>query len=211
MYFGAAKHDRSNALTLAQQGDAQNGAMTHAARQFPAIGEIVAFVGEQVVHVHRLLVEERAPRGPVPVDRPFLHTDRYRSVMRAEAQVVAILQKHDRIISIAKLAGTLDNGLENRPDIGRRGCDHAEDVAAAGLISQRLREIARLGLHLVEQPHILDGDHGLVGEGRDQFDLLVGEGLDRLACQEQHPDRLPQAKQGNAKEGPVSGRFLQLG
>src|ERR1700716_724958 len=31
-------------------------------------------------------------------------------------------------------------------------------------------------LHLVEQANILDGDHGLVGECGDQFDLLVGKG-----------------------------------
>ena len=30
-------------------------------------------------------------------------------------------------------------------------------------------------LQLVEQPRVLDRDHGLVGEGRDQLDLLVGE------------------------------------
>ena len=30
---------------------------------------------------------------------------------------------------------------------------------------------------LVEQPRVLDGDDGLVGEGLDQLDLLVGEGL----------------------------------
>ena len=28
----------------------------------------------------------------------------------------------------------------------------------------------------VEQPGVLDGDDGLGGEGRDQLDLLVGEG-----------------------------------
>ena len=31
-------------------------------------------------------------------------------------------------------------------------------------------------LRLVEQPHILDRDHGLVGEGLQQLDLLVREG-----------------------------------
>ena len=29
-------------------------------------------------------------------------------------------------------------------------------------------------LHLVEQPHVLDRDHRLVGEGLHQLDLLVG-------------------------------------
>ena len=31
-------------------------------------------------------------------------------------------------------------------------------------------------LHLVEQPHVLDRDHGLVGEGLHQLDLLLREG-----------------------------------
>ena len=34
-------------------------------------------------------------------------------------------------------------------------------------------------LQLFEQPHVLDRDHGLVGEGRYEFDLTVGEGLHR--------------------------------
>ena len=34
-------------------------------------------------------------------------------------------------------------------------------------------EVARLRLHLVEQPRILDRDHGLVGEGLDQLDLAL--------------------------------------
>ena len=36
-------------------------------------------------------------------------------------------------------------------------------------------ELAALVLDLVEQPHVLDRDHRLVGEGGDQLDLLVGE------------------------------------
>ena len=43
------------------------------------------------------------------------------------------------------------------------------------LLLQRLAKLARARLHLVEQAHVLDGDHRLVGEGRDEFDLLVGE------------------------------------
>ena len=103
--------------------------------------------------------------------------------MRADAQVVAILQDHDGIIGLAKLAGTLDDGLEHRPDIGRRGRDHAEDVGAAGLVGQRLREVAGLRLHLVEQPDVLDRDHRLIGERGEQCDLLVGEGAHGIARQ----------------------------
>ena len=41
--------------------------------------------------------------------------------------------------------------------------------------SQRLGKLARARLHLVEQSHVLDCDHRLVGEGLDQLDLLGSE------------------------------------
>ena len=49
------------------------------------------------------------------------------------------------------------------------------NLAERAQFLDRLRELARARLHLVEQPHILDRDHRLVGEGGDQLDLLVGE------------------------------------
>ena len=48
-----------------------------------------------------------------------------------------------------------------------------EDVAAPGLVSQRLGQVARLCLHLVEQADVLDRDHGLVGESLYQLDLAL--------------------------------------
>ena len=67
--------------------------------------------------------------------------------------------------------------LEHRLQIAGRRADDLKHIGGRGLLLQRLREIARLRLHLVEQPDILDGDHGLVGEGLQQVDLLVGERL----------------------------------
>ena len=169
LHVGAAKQDRSDALFLAQQGHAQDGANatmeTRDPRQFTAVGELGAFVREKIAHMHRSLIQERTPGSPVTVDRPPLGVDRYPAVVRAKAQVVAIFQEHDGIIGLAKLAGTLDNGVENRPDVGRRGGDHPEDVAATGLVGQSLLQLAGLGLNLVEQTDVLDRDHGLVGEG----------------------------------------------
>ena len=92
--------------------------MALVARQFSALGKIVAF-GGQIVHMDRHPIDDGAPRDPMPVNRPFLQIDRYRSVMRAEAQVLAVFQEHEGVIGIAKLAGTLDDGLEDGPDIGR--------------------------------------------------------------------------------------------
>jgi hypothetical protein len=95
--------------------------------------------------------------------------------MRTGTEVVAISQMDNRIFRIAKLAGALDNGLENRRDIGRRRCYYPEDIAAPGLVCQRLGEITGFRLHLVEQPRVLDGDHGLVGKGLKQLDVMICE------------------------------------
>ena len=136
--------------------------MAHAKRQFAAFGEI--FVGLKITHMHGFLIQECTPGSPVTVDRPFLMTDRYRTMVCAEAQILPILQSHSGIIGIAKFACAFDDGLKNRRNIGWRGSNHAEDVAAPGLVSQRLLQLPGFGLHLFEQPNVPDGDHRLSGK-----------------------------------------------
>ena len=51
----------------------------------------------------------------------------------------------------------------------------AQDLRGRRLLLQRLGQLAIARLQLLEQPHVLDRDHRLVGEGLQQLDLLVGE------------------------------------
>ena len=95
--------------------------------------------------------------------------------MSAYVQFVAMLQDKNGIISFAKIAGAFDDGSEHRLHIGRGGGDHVEDVGAAGLVSQRLFEIVRLGLHFFEQLHVLDRDHSLIGEDFQEINHLTVE------------------------------------
>jgi hypothetical protein len=44
-----------------------------------------------------------------------------------------------------------------------------------GLVLACFCKLAALVLDFIEQPHILDCDCRLVGEGRNQVDLLIGE------------------------------------
>ncbi len=53
--------------------------------------------------------------------------------------------------------------------VGDRSADHLQHFGGGRLLLQRL-------LGLVEQPRVLDRDHGLVGEGRAAADLLLVEG-----------------------------------
>ena len=101
--------------------------------------------------------------------------------------------------------GEADDGVERR----------AQLVAHVGeelrLVLARELELAALVLDLVEQPHVLDRDHRLVGEGRDQLDLLVGERPHLGARQRQHADRDALAQHRNAEHGAETAQPLCLG
>src|SRR5215470_1517033 len=81
---------------------------------------------------------------------------------------------------VAKLSSTqsrrtLRNHIEHRPGICWRSADRLEHVACGRLVLQGLCRIACSRLHLFEQPRVLDGDDGLVGERLNEFDLLTRE------------------------------------
>ena len=86
----------------------------------------------------------------------------------------------------ARVAQT-HRGRDQRPQHGVEieGCpaDGFEHIGGRGLLLQKLFEVARLRLHLVEQARILDGDHRLVSEASDQLDLARRE-CARLGTQE---------------------------
>jgi hypothetical protein len=58
-------------------------------------------------------------------------------------------------------------------------------------------------LQLVERPHVLDGDHGLVGEGLEQRDLLVAERHDLGAAGRDRADSDAVAKQRHAQRRSI--------
>jgi hypothetical protein len=66
-------------------------------------------------------------------------------------------------------------------------------------------------LHVVEQPHVLDGDHRLVGEGRHQGDLTFGERFDDAARQHQDADGNALAQHRHAEDGSRLAELRQFG
>src|SRR5260370_25326639 len=65
-------------------------------------------------------------------------------------------------------------------------------------------------MHLVEQPHVLDGDDRLIGEGRYQLDLLVCEWPYLGARQGQNADRDALAQHRNTKNSTISVESSRL-
>ena len=74
-----------------------------------------------------------------------------------------------RIVCVAQPRRILRDRIQHRLNIRRRAGDDAQDFARRRLLLQRF-------LEFLEQPHVLDGDHRLVGEGFEQLDLRRGEG-----------------------------------
>src|SRR5262245_309936 len=97
----------------------------------------------------------------------------------------------------------LHNGFEYRLRICGGTADHPQNLGSRRLPLQRLPS-------LVEQPHVLDRDHRLVGEGGGELDLPVGERAHGLAAQNDKADRVSRSQQRHAKYGSKSDPFLHF-
>ena len=67
--------------------------------------------------------------------------------------------------------GVRQDGRQHFLEVERRRHGLA-DLAEGALLLDRARELRRALLQLLEQPRVLDGDDGLVGERLQQGDLL---------------------------------------
>ncbi len=106
------------------------------------------------------------------------------TVERSNAEGVTFAQKHPAITGFTKPRRVREHDLEHRLQLAGRARDDLQHLRGRGLLLQRLGELAGPRLHLVEQPHVLDRDHRLIGEGCGEADLLVGERLDHGPLQE---------------------------
>ena len=77
----------------------------------------------------------------------------------------------------------------------------AQDLARGRLLLEGLGQLAVARLQLREQPHVLDGDHRLVGEGLEEGDLPLREELRLGATDVDRADRDTFSHQGDAEDG----------
>src|SRR5262249_18918208 len=132
----ATKGDGADSFAFSPQRNSQDAPVAHSARMFLPLGVLVSLWRQQVGNLQCLSVKHAAAGNEFSADRPFVQTDRDRSVMRVVVQIVANSQVHACIVGVAKLASVLDDRLQGKIDVGRRGGDHAEDVAAGGLVGE---------------------------------------------------------------------------
>ena len=108
--------------------------------------------------------------------------------------VIDDARDHRRLAAKQPL-GALDNRLEYRLHVGRRTGDHLQDVGGRGLPLQRL-------LRLVEQPRVLDGDHGLIGEALEYRNLVFRERAHFLPTRNDATEHNAISHQGHRKHCP---------
>jgi len=104
--------------------------------------------------------------------------------------LLAALLRDRRAVGVAQARGRLNQRVENGLKVEGRTANDLENVGRRGLLLERLRQLFRARLHLLEQPHVFDRDHRLIGEGLQQRDLLVGERPDLGPADCEHADRL---------------------
>src|SRR5215467_11846253 len=80
-----------------------------------------------------------------------------------------------------KSNGVRDQRIKHWLKVGRRGRNHPQDFTRSCLLLQRL-------LKFLKQPHVLDGDNCLVGEGLNKRYLFVRERLNLAPPKTQRAD-----------------------
>src|SRR5215475_12483517 len=92
------------------------------------------------------------------------------SIISHCAENLAVESEYDSSFGVAKPRRVLNQGIEDWLEIKGGATDDFEHFTRGSLLFQRF-------LQFLEQPHVLDGDHGLVGKGFKKRDLLVGTRL----------------------------------
>ena len=85
--------------------------------------------------------------------------------------------------------------------------DRLTDFAQRLQLADRSRELAGPRLELLEQPHVLDRDHRLVGKGLEQRDLIVRKSAGLGAAHIDRADGLSVPQEGNRQDGAKTGQL----
>jgi hypothetical protein len=115
----------------------------------------------------------------------------WRVMQRDTLKFIAFDKQHRAKRCIANARRVRQYDLEHWLERARRARDDLEHFGGRGLPLQRLGQLARALLLGLEQPHVLDRDHRLVGERPQKRNLLIRKrinlGTSKLNCADRHP------------------------
>src|SRR4029077_19428568 len=99
----------------------------------------------------------------------------YGTKMGPQNHSVPIAESQQHVINPTNPSGALHDSVEDRLHVGGGAADDAEHLRRRRLVFEGLAQLCVALFELFKQTDVFDGDDGLVGEGFQQFDLLVRE------------------------------------
>src|SRR5262249_14907246 len=94
--------------------------------------------------------------------------------------------------------------VEQRLHVGWRTADDPKHLGRRGLMLQRFAQFRVALLDLFEQPHVFDGDDGLVGKSFKEGNLFVGKWIDCGTTNEDRSNCKTFTHQWHSKLGSTS-------
>src|SRR5262249_4527459 len=151
--------DRADWQTIAQHWDGQN------APEVPDPGDdldIVLRIFRHVGDLHDRPRQDTATGSRASARPARIHIANYLPAFRADVslrdqvQQLAVERRYETAVGTTQAHHGPSDSIEDGLDVYRRTRDHSENFTGRSLLVEGL-------LGLVEQPHILDGDDGLIG------------------------------------------------
>src|SRR5262249_51124707 len=131
----------------------------------------------------------------------FVHTDLvavdwHGTKMSLRNKATSLPKSQHHVINPTNPSGALDDGIKHRLHVCGRATDDPQHLTRRLLVLQSLPQFCIALLDLLEQPHVLDGDHRLIREGFQERDLFFREGTNLHTADHDRPDRdiLPQQR-----------------
>src|SRR5262249_3927572 len=99
----------------------------------------------------------------------------YGTKMSTRNHSVSLAESQHHVIDPTDPCRALNDSIQDRLHVRGRAANDAKHLCRCRLMLQRLAQFRIALLDLLEQPHVLDSDAGLVGEGFEEGYLLIRE------------------------------------
>src|SRR5262249_20444621 len=187
---------RTHNLVLAEKGNCQHGSIPEPCKHRPQPSTGVFPLILSIRNLHRCPNNRCSPgsaltdtyrRSAKSLHQSFFHTVTGPQEKPFRSLIILV---DNTTTSSGELHGMTNNAVEHRLEIESRA-DRLTDLTQSSQLPNRLRQLARSRLQFLEQPYVLNGDHCLVGEGFEECDLLLREGSNLRAPDQNSANRKP--------------------
>ena len=150
----------------------------------PTAFRVFVIFGGEVVHMNCPAIKYGPASYRVPAHRQSLERMTCRRNVPIGSNVpkqVAFEPEDHGIISLTEACGIFPYCIQDRLNVGWGAGDNLEHLADCSLLLQRFAQLTGAVLLGLEQPDVLDRDHRLIGERRDELYLFVRKRFDDRA------------------------------